>query len=232
MRQIILFIITFVIILIDSKASDYNFGVVVNNSNYTIYRSSALGIKGINFLKGHLKKKGLPFPKTIVYMNHHGRTGFVKEEISLQKKYGYTFHHPWGSTKTYLDGEDPRYPRKDVDKDGVLDGDVEDFYRIVDIILDPNNQPVLFHCLGGRHRTGMVNLALRYIQEGNWVHGPKKRKFVFPRMSVVLNPAEREYVEHNVVLFRLSNVKFIRSISKTDRFAELREKYQDLLNEK
>lgn len=200
-----LFLIFFLFVCIPVEGA-YNFGVVVKNDRYQIYRSAALGEEGLEYVS----KQHLPFPKTIVYLNKEG-FNFAKEEKALQKKFGYEYIH------VYLDGHAPNK---------------EDFFKVLDIILDPSRQPVLFHCYGGRHRTGMMAMALRYIQGGEWVNGPKRRKFVFPRMrSPELNPAEYEYAEFNSALFRYTNVQYIRSFSQDAGFRQLVKTYQDLLNE-
>lgn len=204
MKQILLL---FALLVCTCAEGAFNFGVVVKNKNYQIYRSAFLGKAGIEYVS----TKDIPFPKTIVYLNVGGFT-FVNEEKALQRQYGYQFIH------IYLDGHKPK---------------IEDMYRVLDIILKPENQPVLFHCYGGRHRTGMVAMALRYLQGGEWVHGQKRRKFVFPRMrSPELNPAEFEYAEFNTALFRFTNVQYIRSLSQDAGFQELVRTHQDLLNER
>ena len=73
-----------------------------------------------------------------------------------------------------------------------LDGGLESFYRVLELVLNKDNQPVLFHCFGGRHRTGMVALAIRSIQGGWWLSGPTKQ-----RRGLQLNPAEYEYYKFN-----------------------------------
>lgn len=40
---------------------------------------------------------------------------------------------------------------------------IEEFLRIVD---DPENQPVYVHCVGGRHRTGVMTAVYRMTKEG------------------------------------------------------------------
>jgi protein tyrosine phosphatase (PTP) superfamily phosphohydrolase (DUF442 family) len=40
---------------------------------------------------------------------------------------------------------------------------IEQFFRIVD---DPENQPVYVHCVGGRHRTGVMTAVYRMTREG------------------------------------------------------------------
>ena len=48
------------------------FGVMVNNEDYTIYRSAKLGKSGFKTLDEYLRKRDLPFPKTVIYMNKTG----------------------------------------------------------------------------------------------------------------------------------------------------------------
>lgn len=210
----------------------YNFGILVDNNEYQIYRSEALGKPGLKYLRQHLKNIKMPFPKTIIYMNNAGYGGpftFATEEVKLQGEYGYKFYHMKGDINTYLDGHDPRYPRDDVDHDGKKDGGLDTYYKILDIVLDKNNQPVLFHCFGGRHRTGIIALSIRYLQGGDWLKG-YYRKFVFPRMLVHLNAAGLEYAHFNTALFRLGNIRFIQAESKEERFNTLRNNYQTRLN--
>jgi hypothetical protein len=45
-----------------------NFGVVIQNDDYTIYRSAHLGKVGMRHLSKYLDRHELPFPKTIIYM--------------------------------------------------------------------------------------------------------------------------------------------------------------------
>jgi protein tyrosine/serine phosphatase len=40
---------------------------------------------------------------------------------------------------------------------------IEEFLRIVD---DPENQPVYVHCVGGRHRTGVMTAVYRMTRDG------------------------------------------------------------------
>ncbi|MFK7824885.1 MAG: tyrosine-protein phosphatase [Oligoflexales bacterium] len=225
----------------------YNFGVVVNNENYTIYRSGALGRKGIDEVMMQLEDLGLPAPKTIIYMNSHGYKwplSFAIEEYALQSTYGYTFHHSFGPPEehTYLDGYDPSKTAQDRKVDaqrklgavakkyfkGSLNaknlGDTESFKRVLELALNQANQPVLIHCFGGKHRTGMVSMAIRYLQGGEWIKGEKK-KF----LNWDLNPAQYEYTRYNKLLFRKENIEFIEKISESEYFLDMKERYGPLL---
>ena len=220
------------------------FGVMVNNEDYTIYRSAKLGKSGFKTLDGYLRKRDLPFPKTVIYMNKTGYKFpfyFALEEFHLKNRYNFTFYHSFGPNRTYLDGHNPyeadddidtkwnlgRHARKyfDFRNDGV-DGGISTFYKILGIILEPKNQPVLFHCHGGRHRTGMIAMALRHIQGGDWIEGKHHR-----RMGMDLNPAEYEYYKFNHMMFRKENIEFIRQLNKDSNFIKLKKNYRNLLQE-
>ncbi len=236
----------------DEAFENFNFGQVVKNENFTLYRSGRLGKKGIDFLyQSYFKKNSLPLPKTVIYMNDEGYNDrfidiymtkgdplFAIDEFNLQSTYNYKFYHSYDyAQRTYLDGRNPAQPEKDIDRSGNLgkeairlfggdpkdglDGGVEAFYRILDLVLDSNNGPVLFHCNGGFHRTGMIALAIRYIQGGKWLETPAGQK---------LNNAQLEYNYYNVDFRRAENLAFIESISKTEKFKTYISKYRDLLN--
>ena len=83
---------------------------------------------------------------------------------------------------------------------------------------------MLFHCHGGRHRTGMVAMMLRHIQGGWWVNGPKTKRY-----GMNLSPLEYEYYKFNRSMFRRENIKFVRKFSQDQRFLEIKIRYQDLL---
>jgi hypothetical protein len=51
---------------------ELNFGVLVQNKHYHIYRSSGLGQKGVELLASHLQEQDLPFPQKILYLNEYG----------------------------------------------------------------------------------------------------------------------------------------------------------------
>lgn len=218
---------------------DYKFGVLVDNEYYQLYRSGKLGERALENLDEYFVEEGLTFPRTIIYMNSPGYKApfhFALKEYFLQEKYGYKFYHSFGhGVRTYLDGHNPYEPRGDIDttrilgshgrkifdlRDDGLDGDVEDFYRILELVLDPNNQPVLFHCFGGRHRTGMIALAIRYLQGGLWIDGPR-----FKRLGIEMNLAQFEYYRFNHLFFRKENLDFIEKVSQEERFLNLKERF-------
>jgi hypothetical protein len=209
--------------------TEWNFGVVKNNSTYQIYRSEILGTQGLNAIVSHLKKSNLPLPKTIVYMNINGYSDKdlrAFEEFQAQQAMGFEFFHSFRyDYRTYLDGGDPSSPAEDIDDgkylgtiaketfgvivDSAHDGDEAAFKRILNVVLDPSRQPVLFHCLGGRHRTGMVAMALRYIEGGAWLEGTYSVRVPPFFQKRDLNRAQYEYQQHNSVQFRDINLRFI-----------------------
>ena len=224
-----------------------HFGVLVKNDTYTIYRSAALGKTGLRHLAKILRREDLPFPKTIIYMNDAGYQfplyfAVHEYEASLDGKYGdFEFFHPFGKPRTYVDGQNPYEPTDIIDTDMILGrkarryfqlgdgevvGGVDAVLSILNLILDPERQPVLFHCLGGIHRTGMLAMLVRFLQAGFWVDGPKTEAW-----GRELNPAEYEYFKFNPIIFRPNNIKFVEEFSKDERFLELQEKYKAALNE-
>lgn len=202
-----------------------NFGVVINNDTYQIYRSGKLGKHGLKKLANYLYKEGLPFPKTIVYMNKQGYAFpfyFAIQEYKEQERYGFTFYHPFGKLRTYLDGQDPYQPTDVIDRslylghvgrkyfdygDGKVAGGVETLLLNLVIILEPVNQPVLFHCFGGFHRTGIVAMLIRYMQ------GWEEKDII------------AEYHKYNPSFPREKNIDFVKAFSQDERFLELKRIY-------
>ena len=183
---------------------------------------------------------------------------FAIEEFSQQSTFGYQFRHsfdPDPSRRTYLDGHDPYNPKEDIDvpekmsinpetalpyfalqTDGKKDGDVDALVRILEIVLDPNNQPVLFHCEGGKHRTGMVTLAIRHLQN-LWTE-PHDIPVTIRGQKRLLSKAEFEYFHHTLWMtdpfvdqFREKNITFIDQFIHDPRFAELQKKFGALVRE-
>lgn len=209
----------------------HNIGVLVNNERYKIYRSAELGLDGLPYLVDYLEKRDLPFPKTIIHMNHQGYAFplyFAIHEYKAQAKYGFNYYHPFGDLRTYLDGEDPYHPTDIIDKfrilgpigrryfnygDGKVAGGIDALLKILGLILDAEKQPVLFHCYGGIHRTGMIAMLVRYLQ------GWDEKRIV------------NEYHVFNPVLPREKNIDFVQRFSKDPRFLSLKDRYGKLLTD-
>lgn len=206
-----------------------NFGIVSATQRYHIYRSAELGKRGLSELYDELEAANMPFPKTIVYMNAEGYSFplyFAIDEWKLQSEYGYRFFHPFGFPRTYLDGYDPYHPTDVIDKlrylgpvgrkyfdlgDGTIQGGIDTLTWILELILDPKNQPVLFHCLGGMHRTGMVAMLIRFMQKMPW------ERIVSEYHA--FNPFPRK-----------ENIEFVSEFIKDPHYLKLCDKYSFLLN--
>ena len=209
----------------DKKKVPRNFGVVEFSDKHQIYRSAYLGKKGLAELAVHLEKENLPFPKTIVYMNKPGYAFpfyFALEEYEAQEKYGFSFYHSFGEPRTYLDGHNPYEPTDKIDRhlylglkakkyfgfgDGEITGGVDNLLKIVELIIDPKNQPVLFHCFGGFHRTGMVAMIMRHMQGWSW------------------EGIEYEYRMFNPHFPRQENIAFVRKFVNDPSYLDLAHKY-------
>lgn len=219
-----------------------NFGVLVHNDQHTIYRSGALGKRGLARVWKYLDEHDLPRPKTVIHMNRQGYghiIDFAIEEYKARQAYGFEFYHSYRYPfRTYLDGHDPYRPTGDIDRpvyltkeaetlfgfrtDGKPDGGMDAFYRILDLILSANG-PVLFHCTGGMHRTGMVAMAIRYIQSPVWRVGSYRRR------GKILNAAQYEYTLHNPIFFRAENLEFVDQWALDPQFLEYVTRYRDSL---
>ena len=169
----------------------------------------------------------------------YGRKGNqIIEQLKLQKNYGFKLYHSYGETfSTYLDGNDPRIPKEDIDakknvthkeasqlfrkpifnKRGEKDGDVQDFIKILNLVLDREKQPVLFHCYAGKHRTGMVAMALRHI-EGRLTPQEIEKEYrdFATDLNILVGP-------------RQENIDFINWFIITPDFISIKEKYKSQL---
>ena len=222
---------------------DLKLGILVNNKNFKIYRSKNLGKGGLKDLKEYSEEEKIAFPKTVISMNFFGYkfpSYSSLEEFKLKEKYGFQFFHSYGNgVRTYLDGHDPYHPKDDIDspsklgkeaqkyfqlRDDGVDGGIDNFFKILEIVLDPNNQPVLFHCFGGRHRTGMIAMAIRYLQGGKWTD-----KIVAVEKGIKMNLAQFEYYKFNRSMFRKENIEFIKKVNNDPRFIDLKLKFHGLL---
>lgn len=245
---------------LDLKMRTINFGVVTNNSTYKIYRSSKLGAVGLMTLAHILQRKKLPFPKTIISMNDEGygsKGTYAIEEYKEASLRGYTYFHSYGpdGERTYLDGASPLLKTlEDIDakeklnaeavslfgqrSDGKVEGGIDTFERILKIILDPKNQPVLFHCHGGRHRTGMVAMAIHKITaEAQKIPATPIEYLNFRYGIPLIDTIELDYRKYagaglyGPVLPRKENILFMRDFDvRNDLFNELVQKYRPALN--
>ncbi len=101
------------------------FGVLINNANYHIYRSKALGKSGFDALQDHLIRNDLPLPQVVIFTNKDGYkkrpfvhqinrfthaynnlSDFVLQEALLYRDLGIQFFHPLNA-EVFLPGHDP-----------------------------------------------------------------------------------------------------------------------------
>ncbi|MBF0205727.1 MAG: hypothetical protein HQK53_02450 [Oligoflexia bacterium] len=224
-----------------------NFGVIVANPYFKIYRSSALGNLGVADLEMHLQNPN-DLPRTIVYLNRCGYQNddplIVAKERGIQLFKGlsnkphymagnyaeeeknnnffprsrivYNFIHPHGTSgyagyNVYLSEHNPLHDLLVAydfgERDKGIRGGRDGLYNVLErILLGQVDGPVLFHCKGGIHRTGMAALAIRYLQGNAWIapfaavklHA-KRDKF-FPRCKILQNMSTLLITLYNFVL--------------------------------
>lgn len=134
----------------------FNFGVLVHNEHYSIYRSAALGGTGYSAVKAHLGKNKLPLPQSVIYMNKDGydgsvnskgmglirgllsstnvqNTDFAVAEDGRFSQEGINFYHPLakeeGDANTYLGGHNPLEKEGTFHVREILGSAAEQFYR-------------------------------------------------------------------------------------------------------
>lgn len=202
--------------------SPLNFGTLIYGDTYKIYRSAELGNLGLKELKDTLDKECKEFPKTIIYMNAEGYAFplyYAFEEWKSRDEYGYRYIHPFGEERSYVNGENP-YEFQDVidreiyfgliarkffkEGDGQPCGGINTVIKLLHIIIEPANNPVLFHCLGGFHRTGMIAMCIRLMQ------GWDLEKII------------EEYRDFNPLFYRSKNVEFLERFKDSEEFKDLR----------
>jgi protein-tyrosine phosphatase len=243
-------ILAFVILMISAPSftgiEDFNFGVVIKNKNYQIYRSTTLGNKGVAEVWKYLASNNMPAPKAVVYLSDEGfKTRFLSQDLGLQEyliqdQYGFKMFHSFDyKQRTYLDGRDPEVPSEDIDhknnlsedaqkyfgpdpQDGI-DGGMDALYRILDIVLDPANQPAMIHCLGGKNRTGMVSMILKYLQSDS-------AQEIISEDPLIRTRAEVEYKKFAGRFgAKAENIYFVRRFLATKEFKEYLQKYRHKL---
>lgn len=138
-----------------------------------------------------------------------------------------------------------------------LTGDTKDFLlSLINIIDAP--WPVLIHCKGGKHKTGMFSIIFEYMafsaasdknyatevripsyknRIAKWFQNDISFSNIFlggpMHVTYKLSPAEGHYAEHNMDVFRFQNIEFTRGIisGETLDTQELKDLWQ-LANEK
>ena len=95
------------------------------------------------------------------------------------------------------------------------------------------------HCRGGAHDTGIIALALRYLQGGTWIEKFQENKTPYWLMDLhglhvvranISNIAEQEYYNHCSGDFRQHNLEMIKALSNEPFFQCLKRKFSCYLN--
>lgn len=159
------------------------FGVIIYNPSYQIYRSEALGTKGLELLFELTKKFHLKAPQIILHLHRKGHrkiaqasevrhSDYAEQEKTGAEKsnpFAFEFLESYQGNSVYLPAHTPddlnRFPIYYFS--GHKQGR-ESFYRALEVILTASC-PILFHCKGGRHRTGMMAMIVRYLMDDQMV---------------------------------------------------------------
>ncbi len=137
-----------------------------------------------------------------------------------------------------------------------LSGNTMDFLQSLENIIDAP-WPILIHCKGGRHKTGMFALILEFLafneamaedlvspisvplyknRFARWLDRKGSFFEVFfggPWFANFdLHPAEVKYFEHNKSVFREKNIEFVRGLIKGSKLDSelLQKKWQEIQN--
>ena len=106
-----------------------------------LYRSAQPGIEGLEILNQQLARRyGMPMEiKTVISLRNNAGDGALVKPVGV------------------------RYEQIRFDTWHVKDEDVK---RFLQLVRDPNNQPVLLHCKHGADRTGMMVAIYRVVEQG------------------------------------------------------------------
>ena len=229
---------------------DFNFSRVIYNKKHKIYRSQALGAKGLDFVYKKLSSLNYQTPKVVLYIGRHGYSvrhkmkksikylKFVEDEEQYLSNMNLLFLHPF-FTNLYISGDNPQLDTKEYNidhfsKNQVISSSLESFISILNFVL-MSQKTILFHCTGGRHRSGMISLAIRYMQGGEWtksLDNPLFAEDIDTKESIVCNNlAEVEYLYYSDGEPRKKNLDFIKWFVTTVFFKDFKDKFQRSLNE-
>ncbi|NRA44803.1 MAG: hypothetical protein HRU09_07600 [Oligoflexales bacterium] len=118
-----------------------------------------------------------------------------------------------------------------------LSGDTEDFLQSVENMIDAP-WPLLIHCKGGRHKTGMFAIVFEYLAYKASMKAEYSEEVSIPAYknrfanwwsrghgslwyalfggpfheNHLLRPAETNYAYHNLSIFRRKNIDFVRGL--------------------
>jgi hypothetical protein len=304
--------------------TNFNFGALIVNSSFQIFRSSGLGREGMRRMNNAFDKAEMTPPKNYFYFNQYGykhagnlkvavaaltpgvdptiQRAFATQQESYVQRWNLMhespdakikFFHPLSpieaqrnvlfggmspdqeiirkeiskitspKTRSHLLGDHERTMKPAQTMETVaqkytqeITGSGENFMESLKTIVGKGDVKLkgatVFHCKGGIHRTGMMALAIRYLQGGDWtknfsapiqveasseetkgikrVKKSAQKALALKRKFYVRNWAEYEYYKHNQRLFRPENLEFLEKLSKTSEFQGLQLEVKDKLN--
>jgi len=136
---------------------------------------------------GHVFRGARPSEKGVTMLRDKG----VKLIISLENRKGVV-----ATEKAWADKAGIRFVSMPM---GIVKPpSVETVDGFLKLVTDPANQPVYFHCMQGRDRTGTMALAYR-VSVDHWKFDPayaEMKKYGFHRYLLGLNAFVRWYADH------------------------------------
>ena len=126
---------------------------------------------------------------------------------------------------------------KSIAENRYLSGDTEDFLQSLENMIDAP-WPILIHCKGGRHKTGMFAMVFEYLAYKSAMKAEYSEEISIPAYknrfanwwsrghgnlwqvlfggpfheNHLLRPAETNYAFHNLSIFRRKNIDFVRGL--------------------
>lgn len=235
----------------------YHFNALRLTKGHEVMRSKILGGRSLLDLADRYDIN------SVIFVN---KSGFYKnkkdeylglEEYLLKEQLGIRYFHPFGMKSVYVDGKNPLFERSKFyplheyldhyaaraifnDESLIANRNItvkfENIMNAMRIVLNKKNQPILIHCSGGKHRTGMLVMLLRWLQGGWWINGPKASvRFLMDKVShryedQFLSPLEYEYFLYARGKERWENIEFIRSFITWPEYQEFRQELISLYN--
>lgn len=214
-----------------------NFGLLLQNPHYQIYRASKLDSQSWPKYKNFLLEKQFIYPTKIIYLNRFGTQ--VTTNSSLEQISSSIFHDETHDQDPILffPFEFTHPHHSTLPQEGKGGRDI--LFDILHEILTSDTHPVSIHCKDGIHRTALAALMIRYLQGGIWTETQStslqpsevKRDHRKIRGGVILhNQAELEYYQFNPLSFRKENLEAIELLSHDLRFSCLKNQFRTLLN--
>jgi len=162
---------------------------------WNLFYASDIGIRNFNpIIPGKIYRSGMFDKKDLL---------ILKNELNLKT---ILFLHDTND-QDYLTKEENKKIREsnEILKEGIrmirlpFDGNTPDlkvFLQALEIVFDSANYPLLFHCQGGKHRTGMLSMAIRKGLGGKW-NIPVKF-YINHDLEIKLYPKDADFIAENL----------------------------------